>query len=1085
MKSATILRRRRVLLAVALALALLCCLAHASTELARPLAAASSRPLAARRRLDKEDDSDDDKKPPKKKTPPPRPRPHPIDFNPSPALTNVPAPAHVEPVPAPAPAPAPLPAPAIAPAPTPVPPASLPIATAAPVPVSPASATTESSAAAAVSTDPPTAGAETCPRLNEITTSCGGVCGNNVACVRYRRDGVCQSGHESSCLRSDRDGCTYECLDGTSSSFDEWYIQPFGAPQWDPQRRNASHVEAIREIHVPRNVTRLSFRLAFDGEDGKGRVASLEFPDGVVVSADSSLQQLALINVDIANVPKTIYTPQLRSLVLQNCLLKEVPAPVLGLQKLSFLYVSENALTTFPSVSALEELTLDDNELTDFSAVIPSLRNLYLKNNALVSFPSSLQSLPLLSELDLAGNQITTDAIRAAITNKLYHAKLQELVLNSNDISILPDLSEVFPVLSTLRLRNNTIDAVAGAMNGKWEQLILRGNRIKTFDASFTRLKSLDIGDNLLEALPNLDKLSPVLETLNISMNRFEKLELAVPISTLVALNASKNALTSFALRLPRLRVLDLSWNRLPAIPASVWECASLEQLYLQNNTGASSSPQRLTRDQFVFLRRLVQLTFDAAMVRPSNCPSKWLAELHGQTVCVEGGAPDVDVAVVSTASAKVSTWTWISICLGALVAAAGLLTAALIVARRRQRDREMYGDASTTTKHRKLTIGTQRTHDSESASTFDGFSRGQNGTLLASIWDDEDLLACRVDFDSVQLDRKVAAGAFGEVWLGQYRGACVAVKKLSDHAARDHSAVGHFVREIKILGQLDHPRILTFYGVAWTTLTDLCAVVEYMPRGDLFALLRTPALAPVARWSPAKMQIALDVIEALTYVHTLDPKLVHRDLKSRNVLLDDAGRAKLCDFGVSRMRSELQETMTSGVGTGRWMAPEVLLGRDDYDERVDIYSFGIVLSELDTHELPFMNAGSRQSRPENATTQPLSEVAVMQLVASGELTPTFSATCPPGIVDIARKCVSFRPEDRPSTLEVAYALRQLAPQFLGDTRTSHHARPSRPSVTSLDALHQRASQVLRRSMLNGRRPSQRKTSGDEDIFRL
>ncbi|KAJ0390298.1 hypothetical protein P43SY_011267 [Pythium insidiosum] len=183
----------------------------------------------------------------------------------------------------------------------------------------------------------------------------------------------------------------------------------------------------------------------------------------------------ALINVDIANVPKTIYTPQLRSLVLQNCLLKEVPAPVLGLQKLSFLqldrndisslppsigklpldtlYVSENALTTFPSVvstiptlkvlglaqnqiknisfsapqSALEELTLDDNELTDFSAVIPSLRNLYLKNNALVSFPSSLQSLPLLSELDLAENQITTDAIRAAITNKLYHAKLQEL----------------------------------------------------------------------------------------------------------------------------------------------------------------------------------------------------------------------------------------------------------------------------------------------------------------------------------------------------------------------------------------------------------------------------------------------------------------------------------------------------------------------------------------------------------------------------------------------------------------------------------------------------------------------------------
>ncbi|GLE11093.1 hypothetical protein PINS_up023401 [Pythium insidiosum] len=137
-------------------------------------------------------------------------------------------------------------------------------------------------------------------------------------------------------------------------------------------------------------------------------------------------------------------------------------------------------------------------------------------------------------------------------------------------------------------------------MNGKWEQLSLRGNRIKAFDASFTRLKSLDIGDNLLEALPNLDKLSPVLETLNISMNRFEKLELAVPIPTLASLNASKNALVSFSLRLPRLRVLDLSWNRLATIPATVWECTSLEQLYLQNNTDAKTTPKQLTRDQFI-----------------------------------------------------------------------------------------------------------------------------------------------------------------------------------------------------------------------------------------------------------------------------------------------------------------------------------------------------------------------------------------------------------------------------------------------------------------------------------------------------
>ncbi|EEY53027.1 protein kinase [Phytophthora infestans T30-4] len=93
------------------------------------------------------------------------------------------------------------------------------------------------------------------------------------------------------------------------------------------------------------------------------------------------------------------------------------------------------------------------------------------------------------------------------------------------------------------------------------------------------------------------------------------------------------------------------------------------------------------------------------------------------------------------------------------------------------------------------------------------------------------------------------------------------------------------------------------------------------------------------------KVKIALHVAHALTYLHSLSPVVIHRDLKSRNILLTADLDAKLTDFGISRER--VDQTMTAGVGTSLWMAPEVLMG-ERYDDKADIFSFGVVLSELD-----------------------------------------------------------------------------------------------------------------------------------------
>ncbi|GMF36269.1 unnamed protein product [Phytophthora lilii] len=99
------------------------------------------------------------------------------------------------------------------------------------------------------------------------------------------------------------------------------------------------------------------------------------------------------------------------------------------------------------------------------------------------------------------------------------------------------------------------------------------------------------------------------------------------------------------------------------------------------------------------------------------------------------------------------------------------------------------------------------------------------------------------------------------------------------------------------------------------------------------------------------KATIALHVAHALTYLHSLEPPVIHRDLKSRNILLNQMHEAKLTDFGISRER--LDRTMTAGVGTSLWMAPEVMTG-EKYDDKADMFSFGVVLSELDVHTLPY-----------------------------------------------------------------------------------------------------------------------------------
>ncbi|KAI3916851.1 hypothetical protein MKW92_042943 [Papaver armeniacum] len=157
------------------------------------------------------------------------------------------------------------------------------------------------------------------------------------------------------------------------------------------------------------------------------------------------------------------------------------------------------------------------------------------------------------------------------------------------------------------------------------------------------------------------------------------------------------------------------------------------------------------------------------------------------------------------------------------------------------------------------------------------------------------------------------------------------------------------FRHEVSLMKRLRHPNVLLFMG-AVSSAEHLCIVTEFLPRGSLFQLIqRNP---PALDWK-RRVLMALDIARGLNYLHCYNPPIVHRDLKSSNLLVDNNWKLKVGDFGLSRLKHATFLTTKSGKGTPQWMAPEVIRN-EPADEKCDVYSFGVVLWELATGKIPW-----------------------------------------------------------------------------------------------------------------------------------
>ena len=192
------------------------------------------------------------------------------------------------------------------------------------------------------------------------------------------------------------------------------------------------------------------------------------------------------------------------------------------------------------------------------------------------------------------------------------------------------------------------------------------------------------------------------------------------------------------------------------------------------------------------------------------------------------------------------------------------------------------------------------------------------------------------------------------------------------------------------------------------TEAPNYCLVMELMPKGNLFNLLQSNQ---TLEW-PQRYQLAQDIGIGLHHLHA--ESILHRDLKSLNVLLTNDYRAKLCDFGLAQVKTatkSMASTRTktgNQVGTISWMAPELFKRGGQHSTKTDVYSYGMVLWELAARRIPYEDAADQQ--------------IAISWIKDGEQ-ETIPQDTPPSYAKLIKFCWAQKPEDRP---EVEKVLQQL-----------------------------------------------------------
>jgi serine/threonine protein kinase/GTPase SAR1 family protein len=306
----------------------------------------------------------------------------------------------------------------------------------------------------------------------------------------------------------------------------------------------------------------------------------------------------------------------------------------------------------------------------------------------------------------------------------------------------------------------------------------------------------------------------------------------------------------------------------------------------------------------------------------------------------------------------------------------------------------------------------------------------------------------------TIETIRLLGEGGFGVVYLGQWGDKQVALKELKVRNNAHVQKFREFQHEVYTMCHLSHPSLVQLYGVQ---LTPLRMVLEYVPGTDLMNILHDPKISDADFNWRIRMRIALDVARGLRYLQSIRPPIMHRDLRSPNVFvlsLDENADcvAKVADFGLA---SKVLTSLSEVLFTWQWLAPEIIESDSNaqYDERADIYSYGMLLWELASRKFPFSEFEQYISK----TVEKLSEeqlndpeflrqlkvsgweiqgnIAVreeyqkqkfIEMITKDGLRPSIPANTPPMFRRLIERCWLREPAARPSFDEIVRVLADL-----------------------------------------------------------
>ncbi|WJZ82267.1 hypothetical protein VitviT2T_002037 [Vitis vinifera] len=267
----------------------------------------------------------------------------------------------------------------------------------------------------------------------------------------------------------------------------------------------------------------------------------------------------------------------------------------------------------------------------------------------------------------------------------------------------------------------------------------------------------------------------------------------------------------------------------------------------------------------------------------------------------------------------------------------------------------------------------------------------------------------CEIQWEDLHFGEEIGRGSYAAVYHGIWNGSDVAIKVYFGNEYSE-GTLQDYKKEIDIMRRLRHPNVLLFMGAVYSQ-ERLAIVTELLPRGSLFRVLhKSNQVLDIRR----RLRMALDVARGMNYLHHRNPPIVHRDLKSSNLLVDKNWNVKVGDFGLSKLKHTTFLTAKSGRGTPQWMAPEVLRN-DPSNEKSDVFSFGVILWELMTQSIPWVHLNSLQ---------------VVGIVGFMDRRLDLPEGLDPRVSSLIQDCWKTNPEQRPSFVDLIHCVTSLIQTF-------------------------------------------------------